>query len=88
MEPGLLGASSFPEPVVLLGPLGEALSLAGAGGAAWVVRRGLVFPFGRPFRRLTELVGPEPDPVVVVVELGPVLLPGPVGPEPLVAVLA
>ena len=96
MEPGLLGASSFPEPVVLLKPSGEVwFSLVTArkvpvpvieASSSMVV--GLVFAFGWSCRRLTELVGPEPELVVVVVVLGPVRLPGPVGPEPLVAALA
>ena len=97
MEPGLLGALSFPEPLELLQPSGEVwFSLVAArkvpvpvieASSSMVV--GLVFAFGWSCRRLTELVGPEPElVVVVVVVLGPVLLPGPVGPEPLVVALA
>ena len=97
MEPGLLGASSFPEPVVLLKPSGEVwFSRVAAqkvpvpvieASSSTVV--GLVFAFDWSCRRLTGPVEPGSELVVVVgVVLGPVLLPGPVGPEPLVVALA
>ena len=97
MEPGLLGASSFPEPVVLLKPSGEVwFSRVAArkvpvpvieASSSTVV--GLVFAFDWSCRRLTGPVEPDSELVVVVgVVLGPVSLPGPVGPEPLVAALA
>ena len=97
MEPGLLGASSFPEPVVLLKPSGEVwFSRVAArkvpvpvieASSSTVV--GLVFAFDWSCLRLTGPVEPGSELVVVVgVVLGPVLLPEPVGPEPLVVALA
>ena len=97
MEPGLLGALSFPEPVVLLGSFGEVWSsrvtvqmgLVPAIEASSSMVVGLVFAFGWSCQRLPEPVVPEPELVVVVgVVLEPVSLPGPVGPEPLVVALA
>ena len=97
MEPGLLGASSFPEPLVLLPLSGEVwFSLVAARRVPVLVIEAssstvvdLVSVFDWSCRRLTELVVPGSELVVVVaVVLGPVLPPGPVGPEPLVAALA
>ena len=97
LEPGLLGALSFPEPEVLLELSCEAWSSRVAvrmvlvlGIEAFSSRvAGLVFVFDWSCRRLTGLVGPGSELVVVVaVVLGPVLPPDPVGPEPLVIALA
>ena len=97
MEPGLLGALSFPEPVVPLAPSGGVWSSRVAARmvpvlvieASSSMVAGLVFAFDWSCQSLTGLVGPDSElVVVVVVVLGPVLLPGPVGPEPLVVALA
>ena len=96
MEPGLLGASSFPEPLVLLKPSGEVwFSLVAARkvpvlgiGASLLTVAGLVSGFDWSCRRLTGLVEPGSELVVVVVVLGPVPPPGLVGPEPPAVALA
>ena len=95
-ELGLLGGLSFPEPVVLLGSFGEVWSsrvtarmvLVPVIEASLSMVVGLVVASGWLCRRLTELVELEPEPVVVVVALGLVQLPGLVGPEPPGSVLA
>ena len=97
MEPGLLGASSFPEPLVLLQPSGEVwFSLVAARKVPVLVIEAslstvvdLVFAFDWSCRRLTGPVEPDSElGVVVEVVLGPVSLPGLVGPELLVVALA
>ena len=97
LEPGLLGALSFLKPEVLLELSDEVWSSRVAvqmvpvlGIEAFSLRVvGLVFVFDWSCRRLTGLVGPGSELVVVAAAvLGPVLPPGPVGPEPLVVALA
>ena len=97
LEPGLLGALSFPEPEVLLELSGEVWSSRVAVQTVPVLGieasssrvAGLVFVFDWSCRRLTGLVGPGSELVVVVAAvLGPVLPLGPVGPEPPVVALA
>ena len=96
LEPGLLGALSFPEPEVLLLLSGEVWSSRVAvrmgpvlGIEASSLRvSGLVCVFDWSCQRLTGLVEPGSELVVVVVVLGPVPPPGLVGPEPPAAALA
>ena len=97
MEPGLLGASSFPEPVVLLKPSDEVwFSLVAVRKVPVPVMEaslstvvGLVFAFDWSCRKLTGPVELGSELVVVEgVVLGPVSLLGPAGPEPLVVALA
>ena len=97
LEPGLLGALSFPEPEVLLTLSDEVwfsrvvdrrVPVLGIGASLLTVA-GLVSGFDWSCRRLTGLVGPGSELVVAVAAvLGPVLPLGPVGPEPPVVALA
>ena len=97
LEPGLLGALSFPEPEVLLTLSDEVwfsrvvarmVPVLGIGASSSKVA-GLVSVFDWSCRRLTGPVEPGSELVVVVAAvLGPVLPLDPVGPEPLVIALA
>ena len=92
-EPGLLGASSFPEPVVLIGSFGEIwisrvtvrMVLVPVIEASSLMVGGLVVASEWPCLMSMGLVELEPEPVVVVVELGLVRLLEPVGLVPLVS---
>ena len=97
MEPGLLGALSFPEPVVLLKSSGEVwFSRVAARKVPVPVTEvssltvsGLVSVFDWSCRRLTGPVEPGSELVAVAVAvLGPGLPLGLVGPEPPVVALA
>ena len=97
LEPGLLGASSFPEPEVLLTFSDEVwfsrvvarmVPVLGIGASLSKVS-GLVSGFDWSCRRLTGPVEPGSEPVAAVAAvLGLVLPLGPVGPEPPVIALA
>ena len=97
LEPGLLGASSFPEPEVLLTFSDEVwfsrvatrmVPVLGIGASLSKVS-GLVSGFDWSCQRLTGPVELDSEPVAVVAAvLGLVLPLGPVGPEPPVIALA